>query len=355
MKTPIARHLLVLIAGMLLAHTAIAQMGMGKPKEIKELGERKMIVIVEELNKKAAEKLKKKGKTAELADIENHYEAFNAMVKEVVEKRWTMHKDVEYKTWAAFKRLSDKQREKYGVIYFMSKRASSFNAGYVPAGYTILNSDMDEKDVKEHNFASLFQTFTVDKAEDVPVDKVKFLAAPVYTMTLPELYPTALSVTYAIAMTNAYFEKRVAGEKISRKSYEKEVAENSGRLAEKTLLIREDWKDDALTLGRIKEIYPHPVRTVSPTELADIVASGDPAYAWFVVVPTVNSSSRSNSVIYTQQIVDNATGDVCGMYLPGTGGMMLKSLIGGSSGEDRMTEKSLKEMVKDMTTAEKSR
>jgi len=355
MKTPIARYLLVLITGILYANSATAQFGMGKPKEIKELSERKMIVIVEELSKKATDKLKRKGKTTELADIEKHYEAFNAMVKEIVEKRWTMHTEVEYKTWAAFKRLSNKQREKYGVIYFMSKRASNSRAGYVTSGYTILSSDMDEKDVKEHNFASLFQTFTVDKAEDVPVDKIKFNATPVYSITLPELYPTALSVTYAIVMTNTYFEKRVVGEKFSRKSFEKEVATNSELLADKTLLIREDWKDDELTLGRIKEIYPHPVRTVGQRELADIVASGDPAYAWFVVVPTVNSGSNANSVIYMHQIVDNANGDVCGMYLPSTGGMILKAYIGGSAGKDRMTEKTLQDLVGDMPSVATNR
>ena len=40
MKAVFAKHLLVLVAGILFANTATAQMGMGKPKEIKELGDR---------------------------------------------------------------------------------------------------------------------------------------------------------------------------------------------------------------------------------------------------------------------------------------------------------------------------
>ncbi|MCY7327556.1 MAG: hypothetical protein LH618_03310 [Saprospiraceae bacterium] len=66
-----------------------------------------------------------------------------------------------------------------------------------------------------------------------------------------------------------------------------------------------------------------------------------------MVLPAVNSSSRSNSVIFMHQIIDNGDGAPLGMYLPGMGSMMLKASIGGESGKDRMTEKTLKKMVED--------
>lgn len=340
--------LILLFTSLFFSNTLSAQFGMGKPKDIKALSERKMIVITETLSKKAADKLRRKGKDAELADIQKRYDAFNAMVKNVISNRWTMHKDVEYKTWAEFKKISDKRRKNYGVIYFMTKRASNTRAGYLSAGYTMLNSDMDETDVKEHSFISLFQTFTIDKAEDIPVDKIKFNATPVYSITLPELYPSALSVTYAITCTNIYFTKRLEGGKVTRKSFEKEVAQNSARLADKTLLVLEDWVDRELTLQDIKDIYPHPVRIVNEQELVALVNSKDPKYAWFVVVPVVNSGSRTNSIIFMHQIVDNGDGDICGMYLPSLGKMILKAYTGGSTGKDRMTDKTLEAMVKDM-------
>lgn len=342
------KHLLILAIGLTMNYTLSAQFGMGKPKEIKELSERKMLVIVEELSKKAADRLRKKGKEEELADIQQRYTEFNAMVKDIVAKRWTMHQEVEYKTWAEFKKMSEKRREKYGVMYFMSNRASNFRAGYLQAGYTILSAETDEKDVKEHDFSSLFQTFTIDKAEDA----LKMRATPVYSVNLPELYPTALSVTHAILSTNTYFEKRLSGEKVTRKSLKKEIAVNSQRLAQKTLLIAENSKDDDLSLARIKEIYPYPVRVVSEKELGEIVASCDSSYAWLAITPIIGSNSRTNSVIFIQSIVDNADGDICGMDMPGMGSMMLASYTSGTAGKANLTEKTLSAMVKDMETSQ---
>ncbi|MCY7327099.1 MAG: hypothetical protein LH618_00965, partial [Saprospiraceae bacterium] len=237
------KYLLILLTTFFLTHPLSAQMGMGKPKEIKALSERKMIVITETLSKKATDKLKKKGKTAELADIQQRYDAFNAMVKSVVAKRWTMHPEVEYKTWEQIKKMPNQKREQYAIMYFMTKRAASSSAGYIPAGYTMLTASMDEEETTKHNFSSLFQTFTIDKAEDVPVDKIKFNATPVYTITLPELYPSVLSVTFALASTNNYFEHRLSDQKYSRKTITKEIAANSARLKDKTLLIPDNWKD----------------------------------------------------------------------------------------------------------------
>lgn len=339
------RNILFILCSLLFTLPLSAQMGMGKPKDIKELAARKMLVITEQLSKKASDKLKRKGKTAELADIQKRYDAFNAMVKEVVAKRWTMHPEVEYKTWEAFKKMSTKKREQYGVLYFMSKRASHSSAGYVGAGYTILTDDMEEEEITKHDFTSLFQTCTIDKAEDVPVDKLKFNATPVYTLSLPELYPSALSVTFAITSINTYFEHRLAGGKFNRKTFAKEVAANSVRLKEKTLLILDDWKDKDLSLSRIKAIYPYPVRVVDAKELEAAVNSKDAQYAWLVVLPVVNSGSRTNSVIFVHYFIDNADGDVLSMYIPSMGGMMLKAYVGGQAGKDRMTEKTLKTMV----------
>ena len=339
------KHTLIFLIALLFAQSLSAQMGMGKPKEIKELGNRKMVVITSALPKKAADKLKKKGKTAELAEIQKLYDSFNATVKDVMAERWTMHKTVEYKTWEEFKKMPDKKREKYGVLYFMSKQASRFSAGDISAGYLVLTPDMGDEKITDHNFASLFQTCTIDKAEDVPVDKIKFNATPVYGLTLPEVFPTALSIAFAITSINGYFEHRLSGEKVTRKKFMKEVAANSTRLKDKTLLVRDDWKDKELTLGQIKALYKHPVRVVSAKELEEAVMARDSQYAWFVVLPVVNSNSRTTSVIFAHQIVDNVDGDVLGMYIPSMGSMMLKAYAGGTSGKDRMTEKTLKEMV----------
>jgi hypothetical protein len=348
MKKSIVLSLLMLLC---YSPRIFAQMGMGKPKEIKELAERKLIVITEEPSTKVIDKLKKKGQTAEIEKIQKMYDDFNALVKISVAQKWTMHQEVEYKTWTQFKKMDNKKREKYAAIYFLSKRAARTSSGYVPAKNLILNSDMDEETTTQHDFTSLFQTFTIDKAEDVPVDKIKF-GNPVYSMTLPEVYPGALSVHFALQSTNIYFEQRLSGEKATMKSAKKEIAENSARLKEKTLLIREDWKDDDLTAGIIKEIYPYAFKFVSKEELEASILAGENDKAWLVVLPYVNSNSRSNSVIFVQQIIDNTDGQTLAMYMPSMGSMMLKGTIGGKSGKSYLTEKTLKEMVEKIDSKE---
>lgn len=333
-----------LLIALLMCATLQAQMGMGKPKDIKAISERKMIVILEEPDPKYLAKLEKKGKTDEIAQVKTMYETFNAALKQAVTDKWTMHKEVDYKTWKEFKRIAKKKREKYAIMYFLSKRASNFNSGYVAAKNLILKADMEEEKTSEHNFLSLFQTFTIDKAEDVPVDKWVF-GSPVYTITLPEVFPTYISVSYAIRSTDTYFEKRVSGEKINMKSFKKEIEDNKERLAEKTLLIRQDWVAEDLDEEKIKSIYPHPVQLVTPEELDAAVRSGDKKYAWLVILPAINSSSKSNSVIFMQQIIDNENFEILQYYLPKMGKMVLAAYVGGKVGKGVLTEKTLRAMV----------
>ena len=347
------RYLTLITALVLSAFTfsAKAQMGLGKPKDIKELSSRKMIVILEEPDPKYIAKLERKGKTEEVEAVKKMYATFNETLQQAVKDKWTMQKEVEFKTWKEFKRMPDSKREKYAVMYFLSKRASSFNSGYVAARNLILHADMEEEKTEKHNFLRLFQTFTIDKAEDVPVDKWIF-GNPVYTFTLPEVYPSYISVAYALESTRLYFDKRLSGEKISMKSVKKETAENSIRLKDKTLLIRQDWLDEDLTEEKIKTIYPHPVKVVDAETLDNAVRSNDKQYAWLLNLPAINSNSRTNSVIFIQQILDNEDYTTLLYHIPSMGKMMLAAYVGGKAGKPVLTEKMLKDMVEHIGTEE---
>lgn len=323
---------ILILCLLLFTKHAYSQMGRGKPEDIQELKKRKMILIIEEPNKKEAERLKKKDKTSEVEVMKKRYDEFNQTVKEVFEKYWTMHKEINYMTWADFIKMEKKEKRNYGIMYFMSKKARSPipepTGGYYKVyGYTVLNDWMDnEKEADKHSFINLFQTFNIAKAEDV--HNLSELTQYVYTLTLPEIYPHVTSIVYALKSTNIYFNRRMTGEGIT-KAINSEIMKNKALLKEKILVIRKDWMDDELSIEKIRSIYKYPVEIMDRESLDEILKSGDDKYAYFVIIPEVMSTSKHSTVVYYQYIIENKDGELMAMC----------------DGKSKLTEKSLKRLL----------
>ena len=311
---------------------AFAQVGYSiKPEEAQLIMKRKLLVITPESDPKQLEKLKKKGKDQEAAEIEKLYVAFVEELKEAIDKRWTIHTAVNYKTVDEFLQMDKSTHEEYIVMSFLTQSTD------IRKKYLYLDP-LDKVPGKKkqgiNEFYDQFPLIAFVLAEDfiLPVRKT------VYSRKLPEACPGPLSLFFTLKLINNHVLESANREKKITKNDEKiAVISNHEALKEKILYIGEDWKEDNFGINQIKATYPYPVQIVDQNVLIDKIRSNESQIAVHFVWPEVYihssgmGSSMSSSTRYVHLIVDIQSGKILAASR--------------ESGERRLSEKLLKIML----------
>jgi len=323
--------------------TLRAQMGMGKPEEIEAVKSRKLIVLIEEPREKMLKRIAKKAKRGSVEDYQADLKIFNANMKEVVEKFWPYNKQgIQYKTFEEIQELRKSGSEEYAVITCLSAEPRATMAGfnYSEGLYWVkdIKEDFEDRD------DDMFSVMMVNVIED-------FGKRPVFYTPLFDVFPTKAAIVYGIESTEAYFTMRLnkaAGSKgrDERERIEQEMAARAPKLAaEKTLLIREEWLDKELTEATIKTVYPYKYKICDRAFMDDVVMKQDDKYAYGVQMPIVISTSRSNTVMYIQMVMDAKDSGPMAVVKPSTGSMMLGSGVTGKAGTRNFTLKTMTKIV----------
>jgi hypothetical protein len=316
------KKLLVSVCLLVSSFGLYAQMGMGKIEEIEEVQKRKLIVMIEEPREKMLNKIAKKAKRGSVDDYKDDLKTYNANVKAAVEKFWPYNKTgIQYKTFDEIKALSKSKSKEYAVLICVSAKASASSAGFKYAEGLYWVKDI--KDDFEDRDDAMFSVMAVNIIED-------FSERPVFYLPLFDVFPTKASLVYGIKGIEGYFNLRLQvkknGAKIrdERESIEEEMAKRAPSLAKKTLIVREEWLDKELTKDNIKNYYPYPVQTCTREFMDEVVMNQDSKYAYGVVLPYVVSTSRANSIIYFQYVMDGADSQaLCVVAPPGKIGIMV--------------------------------
>ncbi len=331
--------LLVLLASTL---TTRAQMGMGKIEEIEEVKKRKLIVMIEEPREKMLKKIAKKAKRGSVEDYKADLKTYNENIKTVVEKFWPYNKaGIQYMTFDQIKALSKKSKE-YAVLICVSSEPRSTGAGfnYAEGLYWV----KDIKDDFEDRDDAMFSAMAVNTIED-------FSGRPVFYLPLYDVFPTKASLVYGIKGIESYFNMRIATKKNGakgrdeRERMEEEMKKRAPQVANKTLLIREEWLDKELTKENLKTFYPYPYEICTRERMDEVAMNLDPKYAYGVVLPYVVSTSNANSVMYFQYVIDASDNQAMCFVKPSGGSMMLAGSVGGKAGNRNFTIKIMEKIV----------
>jgi len=324
------------------AHFASAQMGMGKPEEIEAVKSRKLIVMIEEPRERMLKKIAKKAKRGSVEDYKADLKTFNANMKEVVEKFWPYNKSgIQYKTFEELQELRKSGSEEYAVLVILSSEASNTRAGYNYAEGLYWVKDIKE-DFEDRN-DGMFSTMIVNIIED-------FGKKPVFYVPLYDVFPTKASIVYGIQSTENYFTARMNkanGSKArdERARMEQDMKDRAPKLAEKTLLIREEWLDKELNELNIKTFYPYKYKVCDRAFMDEAIMNKDSKYAYAVQLPMVMSTGSSNSVIYVQMVLDAQDSQAMALVKPSTGSMMLAGNVTGKAGTRNFTIKTMQKIV----------
>lgn len=319
-----------------------AQMGMGKVEEIEEVQKRKLIVMIEEPRDKMLVKIAKKAKRGSVEDYKADLKTFNENLKSVVEKFWPYNKtDIQYKTFDEIKDLSRKSKE-YAVLVCVSAEARSTSSGFNYAEG--LDWVKDIKEDFEDRKDDMFSVMAVNTIED-------FMRRPVFYLPLFDVFPTKASLVYGVKGVESYFNTRIQTKKNGAKvrdemeRAEEEMSKRAPMLANKTLLIREEWLDKELTKENLKNYYPYPYQ-ICDRELMDrVIMNEDGKYAYGVVLPYVVSGGTRNTIMYFQYVMDAADNQTMCLVRPSTGGMMLAGSVTGKAGNRNFTIKVITKIV----------
>jgi hypothetical protein len=331
---------LVLLANSLGLH---AQMGMGKIEEIEEVQKRKLIVMIEEPREKMLAKIAKKTKRGSVEDYKADLKTFNENIKMVVEKFWPYNKaGIQYKTFEQIKALSKSKSKEYAVLICVSAEPRSTSSGFNYAQGLYWVKDIKE-DFEDRDDA-MFSAMAVNTIED-------FSGRPVFYIPLFDVFPTKASLVYGIKGIENYFNLRIQTKKNGVKARdemersEEEMSKRALTLANKTLIIREEWLDKELTKENLKNYYPYPYQICTREFMDEVAVNQDSKYAYGVVLPYIISTSSRNSVMYFQYVIDGADNQAMCWVRPSTGSMMLASGITGKAGTRNFTIKTMMKIV----------
>lgn len=325
---------------------AHAQWGYGKPEEIEEMKNRKLIVIKEVASDKVLDKLKKKGKTEFIDDYKTAIDEYNANFEAAISNMWPFHEEYIVKTYAEVEALRKAKNEDYVVARIVTVEASG-------TGYSVSDGldwnywdvkkgvDDDKVDKSDLNGTSFFMISLVEELRKTPIAKIG----------IPHTFPTKADVAFSIQYTTWYMNARLNDQKA--KDLKTMMKVNAGRLKEFTLIVRESDLSEKTTDQVVNANYPFEYKIVTDEEFDNIILEQPEQTAYLIVVPDIVDQGNAVSMVYMPMVIDAKTGEGCSLVEPSAG-----SLIGNMAGvtgigRRSVNDRTFKEIGEDILKAPK--
>ncbi len=335
MRVPKVILVLILLANSL---SAVAQFGSGDPVAINKLMSRVLVVITEVPDKQWIDSLEQKNPQAATM-VKSQYDNFNRVFKESIDKNWALNKQVKRFTWDEFYALDATTKQLFTVMFLVRKQQTVKKGLYISDGAPVLVADKWNV-VAGKPFEQFYHQLVVDFGENASRKPSSSIieTAPAFVISLPEQIPNRTSLFFAVKFANRYLLDKVSG-MVGAFKFQEKLDENRMRLPGKTILIRKDWADETFTMKKVKQLYHYPVEICIEQILESMIQTNNVRYAFVVRIPNSVSSVFGSKLEYIQMIIDNEDGAILGISQPEGFGY---------AGEDKVRERSFKEMVKGM-------
>lgn len=306
---------------LLLTYTAQGQYGTGNFEKIKQLQNRKLIVVVEEESAQIIKILQTKRRPDQIEQYRKSVADYNAAMKEVAEKLWPFHTKILYMSFADAKRLY--KTDQYAVLYC----ATVENFKHVGKS----GGKMHEGLLWTYRNVTAGRDYW-DKYTVMQIKLVEELNKPtaVYSQNLAHIFPETSDIVFGLQTFNLYVQE--ADKRNKAYDLKKVMQVNGDVLSSKTLLLRKDWAYHTLTDTEIKSVYPHPYLLTDAGTFNTLVMQGDSSYAYLQIVPQITSMKSKIKINYLHLIIDAAEGKVLGISSPGF-----------SEGDKNITKSNLKD------------
>ena len=318
------RFLLIFLC-ILSANTINAQLGFGKPEDIKKVREVTLLVVLKTEDAKTVKKLAKKKDPSKLEEYKSDIVAYNTDLKAAISSTWTFSENVKY--------ITDEELEEYD---------SKSNKGK----YAIFRQLVDKGD----NGTSLLKYDGVITTYAYGV-LLAGKSKPVYAYMFSTLLPNEADFKFILQQIQNYLDGRAKAKetKMTRKDMMAELNERAVEVKGKTLLV--DRTDLAEGLEeKFGSIYKHDHKLTDKAEIDQAILEKNADIAYVKIVPVgqitgVNGGVKASKMLHVQYVIDAADGRIMAFSAPG--GLGLGGVAGTlmRDGKSVMKEKDLKKIV----------
>jgi hypothetical protein len=288
----------------------LAQYGTCNAAKLKELPNRKLIVVTELDSPRLIELLGKKRKTKEIDLYKASVENYNTNLRAIVERYWPFGQDIEYMSFSEADRMRRAKVKEYAVLYcghvenFTTKgdEGARRHSGLVwEENFPTVNTKRDHWDT--------YAVMEIKLIEDLGKHET------VFSQNLANILPDKADLLFGMQMLNQYVQADAAKAKFTQLqdvlSYKATMSDTT------TLLLRKDWLHPYINENNVRAIYPHPYRIVDAHEYEAKVDCADSAFAYVQIIPEVDSRRAKIKVSYLHLVLNAADGAVLAVYSPG--------------------------------------
>ncbi|MEZ5038388.1 MAG: hypothetical protein R2828_00785 [Saprospiraceae bacterium] len=298
-------------------------------EEVQTIQSKKLVVMVEEPFDDRTSNLKRKKNPEGWAAYDQSLESYNAWMKEVVEKYWTLSdKTVLYKTKEQIDEMKkNKDADKYILLYCTHRRPLQTSGG-IALWDRLFVSNLAAN--QERNHKALYAEIRLSTLEEYGKN------SPIHWLELANVFPEKADLVYGIQAIQRFVDHIRNNPDMDRKELLlSPLKADKSILKDKILLFRADWFDEEFDSTTIANYYPHPYRIVSPEEFNQLVFEGAAQYAYVMIIPDLTNSSAITSLSYYHLLIDAANGEVLDVinYFSGKGKSVLGISISKNNGK----------------------
>ncbi|WP_157514743.1 hypothetical protein [Mangrovimonas sp. TPBH4] len=270
---------------------ANAQFGFGKLEDIKEVQNKTLLVVLDEVDDNLKKKAQKKPeKYNEIIEI---IEVYNKALKAAFTANWSYSQNIRFVTEKEFQQILNDKNQKNQYAYFRNKLEGHFKG---------------QVRMQAGNYS--FELRLPNKNKSV------------YEMIYTSQHPNEADLTLIIQQFQNYLNSRVKRKEqnYSRKNFQNEIAENSKLLKEKTLLLDEASVSSKLK-KEISKVYKYNYKFTSKEEIDEAIISKNPNFAYVRAMPLYqqmndNQQWDQNKFIFIQYAINAEDGKILGYSTP---------------------------------------
>ncbi len=251
-------------------------------QKLQLIKQRTLVVQLPAMNPKDVEKLKVKGKTDELNDYTNHYNAFIANYKKAFTGYWTYNKEIVFKTDEEITALISQNATKYAII-----RYESFTYGSVLRGlkhdprfsYYIYDDKTSTSKIAEGKNFPNYSVINLYLSEEQDL---------LLTFRLPVAESEA-GIVYSIRQFEFTFDllekhpERKGPEIYGHNYYESEL--NVPKAKTSVIYLKQDELDSGFKPEKISKIYKYQYKIVSNEEWENAILQKKPDIICAILLP----------------------------------------------------------------------
>jgi hypothetical protein len=253
----------------------------------------KLIVLVEEPNKKIEEKLD----LSELTTYQKEIETYNANLKSCIELYWKLPVKPEFMNKSQITQVLDSKTQNTIIL---TNTKFSFNfADY--SSYKLSKKLYQNKDVVVENYSKKQLPYRTSMLELRKAD-LPLTAAVVASVAMPSINQDMADLIYGIKSLALQIDYKNKG--TTEVQLMKMYIKNAPHLKTLTLLINQHDLDETAKT-ELKTHYKLPIQVVDQTVIAEAIKKADVSKAFTMVIPNVDGS-------FTFKVLDASNMEILG-------------------------------------------